>query len=188
MCKRILRIGILLLLVAMLFAGCRNKEEEPEMILPGTGKVVGLAMPTQHSQRWIDDCENMKMQLEALGYTVYDQFAENDVNKQISQIEKFIDQKVDCLVVASVDSYSLGIVLRKAKDAGIPVIAYDRLIMDTDAVSLLPQAAKLSAITQASIMQINFFISDFSLILDSDLFILMVQSYPVHVKSKRQGV
>ena len=73
-------------------------------------------MPTQHSQRWIDDCENMKMQLEALGYTVYDQFAENDVNQQISQVEKFIEQKVDCLVIAAVDSYALSVVLKKAKE------------------------------------------------------------------------
>lgn len=116
-------------------SGCSKNAEDAEVILPGSGKTVGLAMPTQTSQRWIDDCENMKLQLEALGYTVLDQFAENDVNRQISQIENFIDQKVDCLVVASVDSYALGVVLRKAKEAGIPVIAYDRLIMDTDAIS-----------------------------------------------------
>ena len=116
-------------------SGCRNEEVEPEVVLPGSGKIIGLAMPTQHSQRWINDCENMKIRLEELGYMVQDQFAENDVNRQISQIENFIEQKVDCLVVAAVDSYALGNVLKKAKEAGIPVIAYDRLLMDTDAIS-----------------------------------------------------
>ena len=66
---------------------------------------------------------------------VLDQFAENDVNRQISQVDKFIDQDVDCLVIAAVDSYALSNVLEKAKEAEIPVIAYDRLIMDTDAIS-----------------------------------------------------
>lgn len=122
-------------LMMMILSGCTKGVEETETILPGSGKTIGLALPTQHSQRWINDCENMKERLEELGYVVLDQFAENNVNRQISQIEKFIDQKVDCLVIASVDSYALGNVLEKAKEAGIPVIAYDRLIMDTDAIS-----------------------------------------------------
>ena len=122
-------------LLITVLTGCKNNDAaETENMLPGSGKVIGLAMPTQHSQRWINDSENMKMKLEELGYLVYDQFAEDDVNRQISQIEGFIEQKVDCLVIASVDSYALGNVLKKAKEANIPVIAYDRLIMDTDAV------------------------------------------------------
>lgn len=135
MMKKIISVVVMMALMSMLLSGCGNKEDANDEILPGSGKIVGLAMPTQHSQRWIDDCENMKMQLEALGYTVYDQFAENDVNQQISQVEKFIEQKVDCLVIAAVDSYALSVVLKKAKETGIPVIAYDRLLMDTDAVS-----------------------------------------------------
>lgn len=122
-------------LIITVLSGCSKEVDEAEEFLPGSGKVIGIAMPTQHSQRWINDSENMKAKLEALGYLVLDQFAENDVNRQISQIEGFIEQKVDCLVIASVDSYALGNVLKKAKDAGIPVIAYDRLIMDTDAIS-----------------------------------------------------
>lgn len=121
-------------LMITVLSGCRKEEIEPEVVLPGSGKIIGLAMPTQHSQRWINDCENMKIRLEELGYLVQDQFAENDVNRQISQIEGFIEQGVDCLVVAAVDSYALGNVLKKAKEAGIPVIAYDRLLMDTDAI------------------------------------------------------
>lgn len=123
-------------LLITVLSGCSGSDVvEMEEILPGSGKIVGLAMPTQHSQRWINDCDNMKLRLEELGYLVLDQFAENDVNRQISQIEGFIEQEVDCLVIAAVDSYALGNVLKKAKEAGIPVIAYDRLIMDTDAIS-----------------------------------------------------
>ncbi len=100
-----------------------------------SGKVVGVAMPTQSSERWINDGANMKEQLEALGYTVDLQYAEDDVQAQVSQIENLVAKGVDCLVVAAVDSAALVNALDQAKTAGIPVIAYDRLLMDTDAVS-----------------------------------------------------
>ena len=102
---------------------------------PGAGKTVGIAMPTQSSERWIKDGDNMKKQLEALGYEVVLQYAEDDVQMQVSQIENMVAQMVDCLVIAAVDSGALTAVEAQAKAAGIPIIAYDRLLMDTDAVS-----------------------------------------------------
>lgn len=99
------------------------------------GKKVGVAMPTQSSQRWIQDGGNMKEKLEALGYTVDLQYAEDDVQAQVSQIENMITNGANCLVVASIDSSALVNVLAQAKENNIPVIAYDRLLMDTDAVS-----------------------------------------------------
>ena len=99
------------------------------------GKTVGVAMPTQSSERWINDGANMKAQLEALGYEVELQYAEDDVQMQVSQIENMIASGVDCLVIASIDSVALTGVEAQAKEAGIPIIAYDRLLMETDAVS-----------------------------------------------------
>ena len=99
------------------------------------GKVVGVAMPTQSSERWIKDGDNMKKQLEALGYEVDLQYAEDDVQQQVAQIENMLASGVSCLVVASIDSSALVNPLSQAKAAGIPVVAYDRLLMDTDAVS-----------------------------------------------------
>ena len=99
------------------------------------GKTVGVAMPTQSSERWINDGANMKAQLEALGYEVELQYAEDDVQMQVSQIENMIASGVDCLVIASIDSVALTGVEAQAKEAGIPIIAYDRLLMQTDAVS-----------------------------------------------------
>lgn len=101
----------------------------------GTGKTVGIAMPTQSSERWINDGANMKTQLEALGYEVILQYAEDDVQMQVSQIENLTAQQVDCIVIAAVDSGALTGVEAQAKEAGIPIVAYDRLLMDTDAVS-----------------------------------------------------
>ncbi len=99
-----------------------------------SGKKVGLAMPTQSSERWINDGANMKSQLEALGAEVSLQYAEDDVQQQVSQIENLIAQQMDCIVIAAVDSGSLTTVEQSAADAGIPIIAYDRLLMDTENV------------------------------------------------------
>ena len=101
----------------------------------GEGKTIGIAMPTQSSERWINDGANMKAQLESLGYEVVLQYAEDDVQMQVSQIENMVAQMVDCLVIAAVDSGALTAVGARTKAAGIPIIAYDRLLMDTDAVS-----------------------------------------------------
>ena len=54
---------------------------------------------------------------------------------QASQIENMIANGDQLLVVASIDGDSLGTVLAQAKEANIPVISYDRLIMNTDAIS-----------------------------------------------------
>ena len=99
------------------------------------GGKVGVAMPTQSSERWIKDGGNMKEKLEAMGYEVDLQYAEDDVQTQVSQIENMIAADADCLVIAAVDSGALTTVEAQAKEKGIPIIAYDRLLMDTDAVS-----------------------------------------------------
>ena len=97
--------------------------------------VIGVAMPTQDLQRWNQDGANMKAQLEEKGYEVDLQYAGNDIATQVSQLENMIANGVGVLVVACIDGDSLGTVLAQAKEAGIPVISYDRLIMNTDAVS-----------------------------------------------------
>ena len=97
--------------------------------------LIGVAMPTQDLQRWNQDGSNMKAELEAAGFEVDLQFAGNDVPQQVSQVQNMIANGDQLLVIASIDGDSLGTVLAEAKEKGIPVIAYDRLIMNTDAVS-----------------------------------------------------
>ena len=94
-------------------------------------KLIGVAMPTQSLQRWNQDGANMKSQLEAKGYTVDLQYANNDVNTQIQQLENMITKGCKVLVIASIDGTVLSDVLKKATDSKIKVIAYDRLIMKT---------------------------------------------------------
>ncbi|MBO5093211.1 MAG: sugar-binding protein [Lachnospiraceae bacterium] len=101
----------------------------------GEGGLVGVAMPTKDLQRWNQDGSNMEAQLKEAGYEVDLQYASNDIQTQVSQIENMISNGCKLLVIASIDGDSLGTVLAQAKEAGIPVIAYDRLIMNSDAVS-----------------------------------------------------
>ena len=96
---------------------------------------VGVSMPTKDLQRWNQDGENMKKQLEKAGYAVDLQFANNDIATQTSQIENMITKGDKVLVIASIDGSALKNVLDSAKKKGIKVIAYDRLIMNSDAVS-----------------------------------------------------
>ncbi len=120
--KRLLSIALVLLMLFSL-AAC------------GTGKkglTVGVTMPTKSLQRWNEDGTNVKAALEAKGYKVDLQYADNKQDVQNSQIENQITQGVDVLVIASIDGGALGGVLEQAKKAKIPVIAYDRLITNTD--------------------------------------------------------
>jgi len=129
MSKKVLATILTVAMAASLLVGCGSTGGAKG------GKKVAVAMPTQSSERWINDGNNMKTQLEALGYEVDLQYAEDDVQAQVSQIENMIAAGADCLVIASIDSSALVNVEAQAKQAGIPIIAYDRLLMDTDAVS-----------------------------------------------------
>lgn len=97
---------------------------------------IGIAMPTQSSLRWISDGNELKAALEAKGYTVDLQYAEDDIPNQLAQIENMVTKGVKALVIASIDGTTLSAVLQQAADAGIKVIAYDRLIRDTANVDL----------------------------------------------------
>lgn len=98
-------------------------------------QTVGIAMPTQSSERWVDDGNNMVEMFEELGYETDLQYAEDVVENQLSQIENMITRGVDILVIASIDGEALTDVLDQAQNLDIPVISYDRLIMNHEHVS-----------------------------------------------------
>jgi putative multiple sugar transport system substrate-binding protein len=113
-------------------AGCGTAvagagDEAPD----GDRPLVGVAMPTTTSERWIADGENVQDQLQALGYDVALEYAENDVPTQIAQLEQMITDGADALVIGSIDGVALKGVLAEAAAADIPVIAYDRLIRES---------------------------------------------------------
>ena len=100
----------------------------------GEGGLIGVAMPTKSSERWIADGNALKETLEGQGFTVDLQYAEDDIPTQVSQIENMITKGAEALIIASIDGTTLSQVLQDAADAEIPVIAYDRLIRDSENV------------------------------------------------------
>ena len=92
---------------------------------------IGVAMPTQTSERWIADGNNVKKQLEDKGYKVDLQYANDDIPTQSQQIDQMITKGEKLLIVAAIDGTALSSQLQSAADAGIKVISYDRLIRDT---------------------------------------------------------
>lgn len=158
MSKKLLSVLLSTAMVAALLAGCGSStaettettateeaasseeastkeaaEETPAVESNGTK--VGVSMPTKDLQRWNQDGSNMEAELIAAGYEVDLQFASNDVPTQLDQIENMINNGADVLVIAAIEASSLGTALDSAKAAGIPVISYDRLLMNSDAVS-----------------------------------------------------
>jgi len=95
---------------------------------------IGVAMPTQTSERWIADGNAVKSQLEKEGYKVDLQYAGDDIPTQSQQVDQMITQGADLLVIAAIDGTALGSQLQAAADQGIPVISYDRLIRDSENV------------------------------------------------------
>ncbi|CAL9439468.1 multiple monosaccharide ABC transporter substrate-binding protein [Streptomyces sp. enrichment culture] len=98
------------------------------------GATIGVAMPTKSSERWIADGANVVKELKGKGYETKLVYGEDDPDQQVSQIENMITQGVDALIVAAIDNKSLNNVMQQAKDADIPVISYDRLILGTENV------------------------------------------------------
>lgn len=96
---------------------------------------VGISMPTKSSERWIKDGGTMKAILEKKGYKVDLQYAEDDIPTQKAQIENMISKGAKVLVIAAVDGSTLSATLDAAGKDGIKIISYDRLLVNTKAVS-----------------------------------------------------
>ena len=92
------------------------------------------ARSTKSSSRWISDGNSMVEQFQAAGYTTDLQYAEDDIPNQLAQIENMITKGVNVLVIAAIDGTTLTSVLETAAESEIPVIAYDRLIRDSENV------------------------------------------------------
>ena len=99
------------------------------------GEKVGVSMPTKDLQRWNQDGANMEKELTDAGYEVELQFASNDPATQLNQIKTMIGNGCSVLVISAIEGDSLGEALDMAAEYEIPVIAYDRLLMNSDAVS-----------------------------------------------------
>lgn len=146
--KKLLSFLLVIMMTIVVFA-CKNTSSTVKSDLPAETQLtdqvekqedsekikVGISMPNTLTQRWIKDGENLKNGFEQKGYEVYLSYSDNNVDKQISDIESFIANDVNLLVITAVDSKSLASALSTAKAKNIPVVSFDRFIMNSDAVN-----------------------------------------------------
>jgi putative multiple sugar transport system substrate-binding protein len=124
--------------LALSMSGCGRTEDTggggTKNAASGEKGTIGVAMPTKTSERWIKDGNYIKQELEKAGYKVNLQYANDDIPTQVTQVNDMVTRANQVMVVASIDGTALAGVLKQAKEDGIPVIAYDRLLRSTEAV------------------------------------------------------
>ena len=121
--KFILTIVALVTIVSLL-AGCA-----PKAAAPAEEKVkIGLSFSDFATERWKNEEVLMRGLLEDLGYEVISQEANHDVKMQNDQIDNMVAQGIKGLIVIAEDGDAAVTAVDKAADAGVIVIAYDRLI------------------------------------------------------------
>lgn len=143
MFKKLLGFAALTSAAALVLAGCAGGGASTTESTGGdsasteaaAGGLIGVSMPTQSSTRWISDGENIKSLMEAEGFQVDLQYAEDDIPTQVAQLEAMLTKGAKALIIAAIDGTQLTDVLQTAADSGVPVIAYDRLIRDSENVN-----------------------------------------------------
>ncbi|GAB3267615.1 substrate-binding domain-containing protein [Microbacterium sp. MEC084] len=100
------------------------------------GATIGVALPDKTSENWVLAGDLFTEGLEEAGFQADVQYApaSNTVAEQQNQIQAMVTSGAKVIVVGAKDGKQLGTQLEAAKDAGVTVIAYDRLIENTEAV------------------------------------------------------
>jgi D-xylose transport system substrate-binding protein len=102
--------------------------EAPATEAPAAAMKVGLSFSDFATERWKNEEVLMRGLLEDMGYEVLSQEANHDVKLQNDQIDNMVSQGVAALIVVAEDGDAIVTSVDKAADAGVKVIAYDRLI------------------------------------------------------------
>jgi len=120
---------LIICMITLNVAGCqyRRNESRNEAIIKDE-MTIGITFDTFVLERWIRDREVFVTTAMNLGAKVDVQNANGDINKQKEQIQKFIKQDMDAIVVVAIDCYQLSDTIAEAKSKGIIVVSYDRLI------------------------------------------------------------
>jgi D-xylose transport system substrate-binding protein len=104
----------------------------PAKIASKSSVRIGLSLDTYQESRWEKDRQYIKERAEASGAKVTTMIADGDDQLQIEQVENLISQRVDVLVIVPHDAKTIAPVIEEAHKAGIKVLSYDRLILDSD--------------------------------------------------------
>jgi len=110
-----------------------KEETKKDSAQPAEKKLrLGLSLATLQEERWVRDKEKIEAECEKLGIDLKVQVANLDAAKQDAQCENLIAQGIDVLIIAPHDAKAAAAIVEKAHKAGVKVISYDRLVMDSD--------------------------------------------------------
>ena len=125
---------IILLVMTCIISGCSSREiSREESVSQEEDKIqIGMSFDSFVIERWQRDRDVFVSMSKEMGAEVNVQNANGDLEEQKKQIDYFIQKDMDVIVIICIDSAGLKEHVEKAKDAGIRVIAYDRLITDAD--------------------------------------------------------
>ena len=131
---RSLFIAFILCVLILCACSPAGSEESDEKSVkdPSSPIQIGIAFDSFIIERWERDRDIFVSTAKDLGAEVNVQNANGSVEKQKEQIEYFIEKQMDAIVIIAVDSESLADEVKEAKNAGIKVIAYDRLVNNAD--------------------------------------------------------
>ena len=111
-----------------------NEADDASAPAAAGGGKIGISMPTQSLERWNRDGAYLDEQFKAAGFETVLTYSDNDSGKQVNDIQNMLADGVNLLVVAAIDGEALNTAMNEAAEANVPVISYDRLILN-DAVS-----------------------------------------------------
>jgi putative multiple sugar transport system substrate-binding protein len=137
MSKKILFYSLAVLIISATFlAACAPAATQaPEATgAPATELSVGIILPTKDEPRWVQDETRFKDALSEAGYDVQILFSQGDSSREKANVEALISQGIQVLIITPQDATAAAAAVEEARDAGIKVISYDRLIRDTEAV------------------------------------------------------
>ncbi len=120
------KVAILsLFCLAGIFAGCGSKQAQYPI-------KIGLSIDTLRAPRWAHDRDILIAKCNEQGVGVLVQTADSNDQLQFSQAENLLTQGVKCLVVVPHNAKSCASIVEAAHKMGVPVLSYDRLILDSD--------------------------------------------------------
>lgn len=132
--KNIIRASIITGICAVLLAGCGTANMKQLAIneMESDRIQIGLSFDSFVIERWQRDRDVFVSTAKELGADVNVQIASGDIKNQIDHMEYFIEKNMDVIVVIPTDADLLKETVLKAKQKGIKVIAYDRLIKNSN--------------------------------------------------------
>lgn len=142
--RRVSWLASIILMLSLLLMGCVQKEStESSSSQPTSGNktkevaaddkiVVGFSVGTTKQERWQREVDMAEEFAKEKGFELIVQSAEEDASKQVQQIENMLTSGIDVLLISAQDSESSGVVVEMAHEAGVPVVAYDRLVRNGD--------------------------------------------------------